>query len=393
MSKLVDSPASNCIWNRNKRLLLVSPLAPPAGGVATWTKVVVDDLSSDSGVAVSVVDTAVRWRAPGDDRLSARLFGGAVQALRDWRRTFLRMIAEKSECVHINTSGSFSAIKDRLILRSAQRLGVRRVIHYHVGFLPWLAEQKNLHWKAVFSNMKAADETLVLGKACELSLRSHVGNVSMRGVVNPIKICHDKAPQSHVSRVRIKVLFLGRVVRDKGVYTLVEAAKGMRDIDFELHMVGAVSENVRSELLSSVNQGSNSWLKFTGEIKRDECRQMIATSDFLVLPSIGLFEAFPYAILEAMEAGVPVIATDRGAIREILDIDGSAPCGLLVDSGSPESLRVAIMQLINNPDLKFTLGVNGWHRVREYFSSTCVIRSLMGVWFPADQWSCGSHGE
>jgi glycosyltransferase involved in cell wall biosynthesis len=120
-------------------------------------------------------------------------------------------------------------------------------------------------------------------------------------------------------------------------------------------------------------------------LTRHECLEKLANADVLVLPSKGLFEAFPYAVLEAMAASRPVISTARGAIQEMLAIDGRRPCGLLVKAGDVAELRTAMERIISNPLLGHELGRCGRQRVSELYDSRVVVKSLLKVWFPTRQ--------
>jgi glycosyltransferase involved in cell wall biosynthesis len=107
--------------------------------------------------------------------------------------------------------------------------------------------------------------------------------------------------------------------------------------------------------------------------------QILASSDVLVLPSLS--EGLPFAILEAMAAKLPVVATRVGGIHEAV-IEGQT--GLLVEPASAHSLEKAIMSLLDNPALAGAMGKAGQVRARTEFdvmrmvSETCAVyRSLL----------------
>ena len=89
--------------------------------------------------------------------------------------------------------------------------------------------------------------------------------------------------------------------------------------------------------------------------------QYLKAFDVFVLPSIK--EGFPYSILEAMAAGLPIIATKVGAIPEILTNEKDC---LLIDPNNQSQLIQALEQLINNETLRDSLGKNALEKVKQY---------------------------
>jgi glycosyltransferase involved in cell wall biosynthesis len=83
-----------------------------------------------------------------------------------------------------------------------------------------------------------------------------------------------------------------------------------------------------------------------------------------VLPS--LWEGMPNALLEAMAAGLPVIATAVEGSREIIESDES---GLLVPAGNSSELAAAILRVLNHPDLAARLSSGAQHSVVKQFTN------------------------
>ncbi len=111
----------------------------------------------------------------------------------------------------------------------------------------------------------------------------------------------------------------------------------------------------------------STWVVFSGS-RRDIPRVLHAVDAF-VLPS--LYEGFGIAILEAMAAGKPVIATAVGGIPEFVL---SGETGLLVEPGNVEALADAIDQLLSHPQQAQTMGVKGRIRAGESYHISTVVR-------------------
>jgi glycosyltransferase involved in cell wall biosynthesis len=102
--------------------------------------------------------------------------------------------------------------------------------------------------------------------------------------------------------------------------------------------------------------------------------ELMTGFDALVLSSVSRSEGIPTVIVEAMACGLPVIATDVGAVREVVS---SGEAGLLVPPEDTEQLAGAIVRLIREPDLAARMGATGRRLVEErYRLDRCADRHL-----------------
>lgn len=108
-------------------------------------------------------------------------------------------------------------------------------------------------------------------------------------------------------------------------------------------------------------ESADTRIEFLGH--REDVADLLASADLFVLPSRS--EAFPNAVLEAMAAGVPVIASAVGGVVDLIE-DGTT--GLLVPPGDPDALRAAIERLVARPTLAASLGASGQRHVRDRYS-------------------------
>jgi glycosyltransferase involved in cell wall biosynthesis len=103
--------------------------------------------------------------------------------------------------------------------------------------------------------------------------------------------------------------------------------------------------------------------------------ELLFASQIFVLAT--KFEAFPISILEAMRAGLPVVATDVGGIAEAV---GHQETGLLVPAADRGALRDALGRLIAEPALRSKLGDAGRARYLAHFTSELMVEDTLRVY-------------
>lgn len=157
------------------------------------------------------------------------------------------------------------------------------------------------------------------------------------------------------SRPPRRIGFLGSVSPVKGVHVLIEAFLKLDRSDLELHIHGAESpvhgdDSYKKRLRGLA--GGDPRIHFRGPYGIEEVPGILADLDVLVAPSVW-WESFCLTIREAMLAGVPVVASDHGAMREALDGEED---GLLFRPGDPEDLARVLTRLLGDEDLRARLG-------------------------------------
>ncbi|MHC1713196.1 MAG: glycosyltransferase family 4 protein [Solidesulfovibrio sp.] len=170
----------------------------------------------------------------------------------------------------------------------------------------------------------------------------------------------------------VQLLFVGRVVRQKGLDVLLDALALLPDkAPFQLTLIG--DGPLRVELTEKAQRlGLGERVRFAGWVGREEMPAALGRADVFVFPSRD--EGMPNAVLEAMASGLPVAAT-RISGNEELVADGET--GFLVPPDDPASLAFALARLIGDVSLCRRLGAAGREKVvREYSWSVVAKRYL-----------------
>jgi len=121
---------------------------------------------------------------------------------------------------------------------------------------------------------------------------------------------------------------------------------------------------------------------------RKDIAEFLRGIDFLVMPSN--WEGFGYAAVEAMAAGKAVIASHVSSLPEIVD---DRRTGLLVPPRSPELLADAMITLVDNPQLRNSMGKAGAHKVENVFTLSTMVANFETLLLEAASLSRAAGGE
>lgn len=189
-------------------------------------------------------------------------------------------------------------------------------------------------------------------------------------------------PRNHskvASDGAFQLLFIGRLVERKGVRNLLEAVAELEpEVVLTVAGDGPLGPELR-ELAASLGVAER--VRFTGFVSEEELARELEGSDVLVLPAVedakGDVEGLGVVLLEAMQAGKPVIASRSGGITDIV-IDRET--GLLVEPGDSRALADAVRQLRDDPELRRALVAGGQQHLSRNFSWDSIVAHLEKIY-------------
>jgi glycosyltransferase involved in cell wall biosynthesis len=167
----------------------------------------------------------------------------------------------------------------------------------------------------------------------------------------------------------INLLYLSNLFPQKGIFNLILIFKNIeyRFPDVKLSVVGGFpyrrTEKTILKLINKYNFGEKVILKGPKYGKNKVLEY--SEADIFVFPTSFSQECFPLVILEAMQAGLPIITTDEGAISEIIE-DGIN--GVVLKNWTIESFSEKLAELILNPELRLKLGKNARNKFHNNFT-------------------------
>jgi len=171
------------------------------------------------------------------------------------------------------------------------------------------------------------------------------------------------------------VLFVGRMVYEKGVHVLVNAApKVLEKANAKFIIVG--NGYMKDQLSTIVNNtGLAHKVMFTGFVDDETLRKLQKCADASVVPS--LFEPFGIVALEAMAAKSPVVVSDTGGLSEIVNHDVD---GVKAYTGNPDSLAWGINKVLTDEAYANTLRTNAYRKIQEKYNWDKIAQQTMTMY-------------
>lgn len=363
-----DKEAMSDTNGKRLKVCLVAPYPPPYGGIAHWTKLILQYADARCDVQLKLVNTAVRGRAVYDLAVWKRVvFGGLGMGLQVTQ--VLCRILMGCRIVHLTTSGQLGVYRDLAIMKMARFFGVAVLYHIHFGKIPKLMVSKPTEWRRISRAMRQSTCVITIDAKSTEAIRRHLPGVQVLNIPNCVPVPQSEQRQSNNGNAR--VVYVGSVIPAKGVPELIRAWAELSPPDWRLLIVGPGDPAFCDELRKSCRSAN---VEFLGEKPHGEAMRIMAASEILVLPSHT--EGFPYVVLEAMVLGKPVIATRVGAIPEMLEDD----CGCLVEPQDVAGLKMALSRLMADGDLRRRLGRKANERVVARYSLDAVFSEYAELW-------------
>jgi glycosyltransferase involved in cell wall biosynthesis len=237
--------------------------------------------------------------------------------------------------------------------------------------------EERLFRRTVPRQALSSDRVIVLTRHMADQLIQRLGIDPKKLVVIPGAPDPDWAPpsQDQVFACRMKwgldkpyVLQVGLQTVRKDLSTLIQAVPSLSSP--EVHLVLAGREGPATPLLKSLVRelGLGTRVRFLGYVPREDLPGLYAGASCFAMSSLE--EGFGLPVLEAMVCGVPVVASDVGALKEVV---GEA--GILASPGNPIAWGSALRDILDNPGLRQNLIQSGFRRASEFSWDKAAMRT------------------
>ena len=178
------------------------------------------------------------------------------------------------------------------------------------------------------------------------------------------------------SQNRKTLLYLGRLDKDKGIKTLLEAMVNLTPHISHFRSLIVGDGSCYNDIYQCSKQlGLSDMVELVGRVPHEETPRYYRKADIFVYPSEAL-EGLPMTIIEAMAAGLPVVASKIGGIPEVVS-DGET--GILVEPGNAADLSRALKRLLIDEELRRRMGQRAHRVVKEKFSQGVMVKKTLEV--------------
>lgn len=382
-----------------------SPSGIDQGGIATYTYTLAHNLArhghtvhvlTRSGLPTNRIDTSVHFhdfRFTGHRNIFIRLLGHLINSPDLWEKgqanAAARVLAEiaSRDGLDITEFPEYGGLSYYCPVST----GVATVVTFHTptelvdsvnGVFPAPAQKRLYRFESkaisradIYTSPSQALKTWV----CE---KYRIPESLVTVIRNPL----DSSPiqKIHISssgRSDFDILFTGRLERRKGAELILHSIKDILSIDQSISFTIAGeteiahSQNYRHAIERILSSEERKRVWFPGPLSRSKLLPLYQNSSLFLFPS--LFENAPYALMEALAAGLPVIASDRGGIKEII-IHGKN--GLLFSPDNPSDIVTHISTLFHNKQKASSLSQGAIETIRNDYDPDTIVGQHLALY-------------
>ena len=292
---------------------------------------------------------------------------------------FLRAIQLlRPDCVLIFTSSGWGLIEKGGMARLARLLGCPVLLFPRGGGVLQSFDSSRVTRLIARFAYRSPDVLLCQGEQWQSFLHTKIGRAIPELPIVPNWTATDSllavgARRRYVDGsgrgLPLKLLFVGSIEREKGVYELIEACRGLlRDGQVTLTLVGDGGARTEVERLAA-EAGIDACVSCTGLLRGAALEHEYASADLFVLPS--WVEGLPNSLIEAMASGLPVIASSVGNVPSVLQ---EGVTGLMIPPRNPGALFDSLSRLVADDGLRMRVG----RAAHAYASTTFGVEAAVG---------------
>ena len=248
-----------------------------------------------------------------------------------------------------------------------------------------LREDIKGHFKSVFfQNKHMMDRftkhvncVIAVSEYIEKSYSEYLKNVPCEVIYDGARICAEKTKYDLHSPV--KIVYLGGENVSKGwpdLYLLYQGMKSQQQLDYRIYLPGFSKEVIKNYVKENkLEEDFLNYLVFCEKMDRKQVDSFRTEMDVCFQPSAN--EAFGLVTVESMLIGLPVIAVDSGANRELIE-DGIT--GYLYEKGNSENIAEKVVEFVQNKEMRAKIIANARRKAEENYTPDSNARNIYNVY-------------
>ena len=315
-------------------------------------------------------------------------------AARTSGQLFWVIVTKRPRLVYVPLSQTtIGFLRDSVLIWMARLCGRRCLLHLRGGyFRNWYEEECGSLMRAwVRATLRRTSGVIVLGETLRPLFEGLVPPETILVVRNGDDYPELAAfPRRYTARREFRLLYLGNLIESKGPGELLRAApEVLRRHPGARFVFAGAWRDPRFQAWAEAyvrKSGFRDRVEFVGPVDRTRKAELLGQADLLVLPTYYRNEGQPWVIVEALAAGLPVVSTDHGCIRECV-LDGRN--GRLVPQRDPAALAGTLNELLDNPARLERMAKESRSLHAERFTRAHFRRSL----FAAMRTAANSNGK
>lgn len=347
---------------------MIGPGEGVIGGISTLIEMTLPVLEQQ--VSLYYLPSVKKRELKDSGKLSVR---NLIIAFSQYARFLVALCRFRPQIIHLHTSQGIAWLKDTFYVIIGKALRIHVILHMHGGNFDTIYNNNpRIIQSYTRQILEIADAVIVVSAEWKKRLGKFVSVAQVYPIINCIDVQKLRPIATCGGDLVVNVLFVGRIGPLKGALDLIEAIHCLEPVktDFHFWMVGPEErkgdfQNAHHLLETYQLTGR---CEILGPVQRERVLQLFREANVFVLPS--QYEGLPMAILEALAAGLPVIATCVGGIPEVVKDNDN---GFLIPPGDIKALSGSLEKLVSDADLRKRMG----QRSREFAERELNVQSYV----------------
>jgi glycosyltransferase involved in cell wall biosynthesis len=352
-----------------KKILMFGPYkkgqdTPLPGGIARW---VFDFINSPyiNAAYFEIVDLSIVGDRYKKSNIFKKFRNEFLRTRRISKQTKNALKNNSVDVAHFHSScGKLGVVRDYFLLKKLAKKKVKIITHFHCN-LNLHANQGWLTNKFFKKTVAISSKVIVLNEISmnEIKIINPTSNVI--NIPNFIKYGEVRTTPKKIAETINNIVFVGFVQKEKGINEIYEVARVFPDITFKL--IGKISLEFKT-----VDKPNN--VALMNVANRETIFKELDSADLFLFPSHS--EGFSLAMLEAMARGLPIICTDVGANKDMINNNSG---GIITKVNSASEIIDAI-NMMKSVDFRTSCSIYNVEKVKTMYTDEIVIRKILELY-------------